>query len=124
MYTAEEINSYNWTIDTIIRSTYDLGAPDAEIQDAIEELEGDYIAYIHENSLAWLKEKSILNKDQLNSIEELRSKISRISSDLWNVQEYRNNIKWKEIHQLANKILNSKGIKKRRIDSISLTPEG
>jgi len=121
-FDKKAIMAFNWTVDTLIRAATDLNLSDDIIGDALEELESDYISFIHENSLSWIKEANIIDDNQIALILILRSKIDMIPASLWNPTSYRNHTEWIEIHEISNKILNSLGINKRQVDSKLINP--
>jgi hypothetical protein len=121
-FDAKQIMAFNLTIDAIIRAGTDLLSSDDDIAEALEELEGDYVSFIHINSLIWLKDAGILDDTQISLIQILRNKIDIMPSSSWNPVSYRNNAEWIEIHAISNKILNSLGINKRQVDSEMINP--
>jgi hypothetical protein len=116
MLNQEEIKAVNSTLDAIIRSATNKELSDDIIAEALDELEGDYIAFMHENTLSWLSEIKVLTDHQVMLIKGLREKIDKIPPFLWNVESYRNSKEWSETRKIAENILSSLGIVKRQVD--------
>ncbi len=108
---------YDLLIDTLIMSCSDLGVTTTdEIEDYLEELEGDYYTFFDRANLIELYNAGLLNDWQLEKIGLLKNKIGDIPVSFWNEKSFKIEPQWSEVRILSNHILNSIGITKRKID--------
>jgi len=117
MISAEKSGIFNQFLYTLIRADIDLKLPDEDIEDALEELDFDYISLFHQNALEWMKEYNLIDNSLEKLILLLRKKIDTMPKHLWNVESYKHSSEWQEIHKIAGQVLNFLGIEKRYVDS-------
>ena len=70
----------------------------------LEELEGDYYTFLHNNNIDELVNKGYLSSSNKILIEQIRTKISKIDSSLWNPEDFIWNRKWIEIRKDVLKV--------------------
>lgn len=70
------------------------------VQYCLEELEGDYFTFLHEDFVSELCKAGMITDADSITIKNIRSKIDRIENDQWNVQGFLNDKSWQEIRVL------------------------
>lgn len=70
------------------------------VQYCLDELEGDYYTFLHENSVSELCKAGMVSDVASIIIENIRSKIDNIGGDKWNIEDFFNDMSWQEIRKL------------------------
>ncbi|MBS7566961.1 hypothetical protein KHS38_21330 [Mucilaginibacter sp. Bleaf8] len=100
--------TYNFLIDTLIMASSNFKTlNDEQVEDHLEELEGDAHSFFDYNAVYPLRAAGLICQFQLEQITNLKAIISKISEKLWHKQAFRSNIEWIEVHEAADKILSS-----------------
>lgn len=96
---------YDLFIDTLNLTLLPLkknGVPYLEmIQNQLEELEGDYYTFLYEDFILLLIKYNYLPKEVFDKVNDIREKISKISPENWNSDDFINNQKWIDIRILV-----------------------
>lgn len=108
---------YDYFIDTLIYSCPVFeNLNDDSIDFYLAELEGDAHTFLFIDNLIKLKEAGMLDDVQVEKATYLREKIFAIPSGLWRKGPFQTDEQWRVVSLLANDILNSLGISKRKIE--------
>lgn len=117
------INSYNLLIDTLIMSSPDFDIiSDTELEEYLEELEGDYYAFLHDNNVQIFVKMGLLTTSEAAKIVQVRALIENIVPELWKINSFKVNEDWIRVHALAKEIRESLGVKKGKIDNEMVIP--
>ncbi len=81
------------------------------IQIQLEELEGDYYTFFHENSLKKLHEEDCLSLEVIRKIEKVKGIIDDFDKSIWNPKDFVDNNKWKSVRKDIVEILKEEMIK-------------
>lgn len=70
---------------------------DNDLEYQLEELEGDSYTFLHKNTLEILLKERKINQEEFNIILSVREKILNVESELWNIKDFLESTKWKDI---------------------------
>ncbi|MBL4669153.1 MAG: hypothetical protein JKY30_07810 [Flavobacteriales bacterium] len=83
----------------------------SSIQFQLEELEGDYHTFFHEDNLQDLCNDGLISDELVVRVREIKNRIDNIDSLLWNPMDFINSEEWKEVRGIAVGILKEEIIK-------------
>ena len=110
-------NLYILLIDTLIRICAAFESTvDEEIEDYLEELEGDYYTFFDKINIIPLQKANLLTDIQFEMIVTLKKDISSISPNLWNKVSIKKDLLWNKVVKEADDILNSLDVSRRKVE--------
>lgn len=80
---------------------------DHDIEGYLQELEGDYICFLHRNLLSELLVKNIVLQEEFDETLELREMIQLIPVEIWNSSDFKNHNDWLKVREKASKIFSN-----------------
>lgn len=100
---------YDFYMDTLKMLPFNLEeVSDSDISIFLEELESDYVCFIHINTASFLLVNKLINKIQYQDTLKLRKLIDAIPNHLWEVEAFKKDLLWHNARKLATKILDDK----------------
>jgi len=86
------------TLNMVLVPVLEIGASYSDtVQRCLDELEGDYFTFLHENSVSELCKAGKIAEPDSITIKNIRSKIDQIGVEKWNVQSFLDDTNWQEI---------------------------
>lgn len=71
----------------------------------LEELEGDYYTFFHENNIDELVTQKIINPKVKECISNLRTKIKELDATIWDANSFIFSEEWSEIRNMTLKVI-------------------
>jgi len=71
-----------------------------KLKNCLDELEGDYYTFLHENYVYELCETGIVSEKAFSMIKNIRLKIESISQSKWNVEDFVADRCWNDVRKL------------------------
>lgn len=94
------------TLNLILLPVKEMDVPYlVSIQSQLEELEGDYYTFFHQDFIFELVKNGYLSEQAVDRVQAIRLKISKIEIAHWNGESFINNEEWKSIRCLVVDLL-------------------
>ena len=77
----------------------------AEIEEKLNELEGDYYTFLNNVNLRKLSDSNLIDSDIVVLIDEIRQQISNVKPSLWNPTDFIKSHEWFEIREKVKDVL-------------------
>lgn len=78
---------------------------DDEIEEQLNELDGDSHTFLHYDNLIILHNAKLLSDDSLKNLSTLREKTKAIPTFKWTIRDFKENNAWDNVKHLADVIL-------------------
>jgi hypothetical protein len=106
---AEKYSIFIDTLNLILLPNKEIGVSYNElIQIHLEELEGDYFTFLHNDFIQELYKNGYLTNEVVQVIKIIRTKISNLETTLWDYENFIKNQQWLYIRELVIDLFSSK----------------
>lgn len=113
----EADKQYELLVDTLIMISPDFcSMTDDDCDIYLQELEGDYWSFLDPANTTPLVEEGLLSDAQALVISELKATMTNIDPALWRKRFYYNHPDWDAVRIIAESLLASLGVTRRKVD--------